>query len=246
MPFRVWTETHSGAVRKHNEDAFVSRPDAGLWAVADGAGGHQSGEVASGMLATSLGGVQPGLSGPALLAAVRTRVSAVHDALRQEAQRRGDGGIIASTIVVLVIDGGQYTCLWAGDSRAYRLRDGALTQLTRDHSLVQELVDSGAIKPEQADTHPQANVITRAVGSDEPELELDRLNGILQDGDHFLLCSDGLCKALTSSEMAQIMMQHSEPGPAAGLIKAALARAARDNVTAVVVAPLPAGGAARA
>jgi protein phosphatase/serine/threonine-protein phosphatase Stp1 len=243
MPFRAWTETHCGTVRKHNEDALLSRPDIGLWAVADGAGGHESGEVASGMLVSALQATKTGLPAPALLDAVRTSVGEVHAALRQEAERRGQGGIIASTIVVLVIDGGRYTCLWAGDSRGYVLRGGSLRQLTRDHSLVQELVESGALRPEQAESHPKANIITRAVGSEDPKLELDSVSGIVEAGDRFLLCSDGLSKALGNTEMAQLMMQPGETGPAAGLVAAALAHACRDNVTAVVVQASDGSGA---
>ena len=235
MPIRVWTETHNGAVRKHNEDTFVSRPDIGLWAVADGAGGHASGEVASGMLAEALGGLPKDLSGTEMLNMLRAQVSAVHDALRREAERRGGGAMIASTIVILVIRAGHFACLWAGDSRAYLLRDGALQQISRDHSLVQDLIDSGLIKPEQAETHPQANVITRAVGSDDEELELEKVSGKLEPGDRFLLCSDGLCKTLHAEDLLRLMLVDDGAGPAVELIGAALEREARDNITAVVL-----------
>ncbi len=134
--FQSWAATHPGAVRSHNEDSFVDRPDLGLWAVADGAGGHEAGEIASGMLKDALEAVPTGLSAAELLAQVRLRVERVHQALRDEAQRRGPRAIIASTLVVLLARDGHFACLWAGDSRIYLLRNGELAQVTRDHSLV--------------------------------------------------------------------------------------------------------------
>ena len=244
MPFRVWTSTHNGAVRKHNEDALVSRPDIGLWAVADGAGGHAAGEVASGMLAEALSAIPQALPGVELLNAVRDRVATVHAELLAEAERRGGESIIASTLVVLMVRGGHFACLWAGDSRVYLWRQGVIEQVTRDHSLTQELVDAGAITPEQAETHPQANVITRAVGGGEEELELEKVTGALEPGDRFLLCSDGLCKTLDLAALGTLIAQDAGEGPADALIRAALARDARDNITAVVVDVTDLSGAA--
>jgi protein phosphatase/serine/threonine-protein phosphatase Stp1 len=238
MPFRVWAETHNGAVRKHNEDALVSRPDIGLWAVADGAGGHASGEIASGMLAETLADAPGDLSAQDMLVELRNRVGTVHEALKREAARRGEGSIIASTIVILLVRGGHFACLWAGDSRAYLHRGGVMQQITRDHSLVQELVDAGAITAAQAESHPQANVITRAVGSYD-ELELDKVSGKLEPGDRFLLCSDGLCKTLDEATLTALLEGEDEAGPGVALIAAALEREVRDNVTAVVVDVLP-------
>jgi protein phosphatase/serine/threonine-protein phosphatase Stp1 len=234
MAFRVWAETHNGAVRKHNEDALVSRPEIGLWAVADGAGGHASGEVASGMLAEALREATGELPAQDMLADLRNRVGAVHEALKREAKRRGEGSIIASTIVILLIRAGHFACLWAGDSRAYLLRGGVLQQVTRDHSLVQELVDAGVITAAQAEGHPQANVITRAVGSYD-DLELEKVSGKLEPGDRFLLCSDGLCKTLDEADLTHFVQQDGGAGPGVELIAAALERDVRDNVTAVVV-----------
>ena len=162
---RSWAMTHPGMKRSHNEDAFVNRPDLGLWAVADGAGGHSAGEYASAMIAEALESIPPGLSASELLAEVRLRIRSTHQILREEALRRGEHVTIASTIVVMLARNDHFACLWAGDSRAYLLRTGELRQITRDHSLVQELVDAGTIRPEDAEHHPRANVITRAVGA---------------------------------------------------------------------------------
>jgi protein phosphatase/serine/threonine-protein phosphatase Stp1 len=233
--FRSCVVSHPGAVRSHNEDNYVDRPDIGLWAVADGAGGHEAGEVASAMIAESLSSIPSGLSASEMLAQVRLRISATHQALRDEAERRGPRATIASTLVVLLARDGHFACLWAGDSRIYLLRAGQLSQVTRDHSLVQELVDAGAITAEEAEGHPRANIITRAVGADSEGLELEKVSGRLLAGDRFLLCSDGLNKTLPDSELAQALGDDSTGSPAQALIDIALARRATDNVTAVTV-----------
>jgi len=152
-----WAVTDVGTVRSGNQDAFVDRPDLRVWAVADGAGGHEQGEVASAELKATLE-APLGLSGADLIAAVRARVAAVHNGLRQRAgqeqARTGQAVTIASTLVVFLADGDHFACLWCGDSRAYLLRDGAMLQLTRDHSLVQEMVDAGVLAAGDAERHP--------------------------------------------------------------------------------------------
>jgi serine/threonine protein phosphatase Stp1 len=226
--------THRGTVRTRNEDAFVDRGDIGLWAVADGAGGHGAGDVASAAVATALQELPPDLTGAEMLTQVRTRMAAVHGDLQRRAAEAGPGRVIATTIVILLARDGHFACLWAGDSRAYLLRGGVLCQLTRDHSLVQDMVDAGLLLPEEAERHPQANVITRAVGG-EGELDLDKVSARIEVGDTFLLCSDGLFKALAEDDMAERLA--AQDGPDA-LIEAALARGAGDNVTALVVGPV--------
>lgn len=231
--FRSAGVTHQGAVRSHNEDAFIERPDIGLWAVADGAGGHEAGEVASAMLVAALGTIPAGLSAAELLAQVRLLSTETHVALRAEAARRGAHTTIASTLVVLLARGDHFACLWAGDSRIYLWRGGVLHQLTRDHSLVQELVDSGMLRPEEAEGHPRANVITRAIGAEDTTPELDKVSDRALPGDRFLLCSDGLTKTLPHEEMAALL--GAGANPAAALVAAALQRRATDNVTAITV-----------
>ncbi len=229
--------THPGTKRSGNEDSFVDRPDLGLWAVADGAGGHQAGEVASAMIAAALEQVPPGLDAQMLLGEVRTRIDEVHAALLAEQRRRGPEAMIASTAVILCVRGAHFACLWAGDSRAYRFADGVLEQISRDHSLVQELVDAGQIPPEAAESHPDANIITRAIGAANEDgsagVRLDKATDTLRDGERFLLCSDGLTKCVPEVEIAALMA--NDGNVAAQLVDAALARQARDNVTVVVV-----------
>jgi serine/threonine protein phosphatase Stp1 len=233
--FRSWAATHPGARRKNNEDQFVNRPDLGLWAVADGAGGHQSGDVAAGTIADALQRTPLDLAAPEMLTQVRSRIAGAHEALRAEAARRGEGAILAAALVVLLARDDHFACLWAGDSRAYLLRDGALTQVTSDHSLVQEMLDAGAITPDEAKIHPSGNVITRAVGAEPEVLDLEKITDRLQGSDRFLLCSDGLCKTLSEAELGALVASTGDTSAAELLVAAALAREANDNVTAVVV-----------
>jgi len=223
--------THAGAVRPRNEDNLLNRPDLGLWAVADGAGGHGSGEVASAAIVEALSAIPPGLTAAEMLAQVRLRLSAVHAELQAKAEDRGTGGVIASTIVVLLARGEHFAALWAGDSRIYLMRDGHLLRLTRDHSLVQELVDAGEIDAAHAESHPKANVITRAVGAGAM-LELDKVADRIQPGDRYMLCSDGVFKELPEPRIAELLAQGAKAGD---LVRLAVEAGARDNVSVVLI-----------
>jgi len=236
-PLRSVGRSHRGLVRELNEDAFLERPDldradCGLWAVADGMGGHQAGDVASASVVAALAspdGFANGLSAPAL----RTRLAEVSAELAARARASRPGSTIGSTVAVLTIQGGRYDCLWAGDSRAYRLTRGDLVQITRDHTLVQALIDAGELRPEEAAGHRQAHVITRAVGVDP--LTLDRVEGDVRPGDRFLLCTDGLTGAVSEHEIARALLGGDMDTAADDLIALALARGGRDNVTVVIV-----------
>ena len=230
--FRSSAVTHPGAVRPRNEDNFVNRPDIGLWAVADGAGGHQAGDVASRIVTDALRTVPAGLGATELLAEIRHRIADAHDALWAKATRYGRQAMCASTIVVLLARDEYYACLWAGDFRAYLLRAARFRQLTRDHSLVQKWFDAGVISAAEALHHPSANIITRAVGAEN--LELDKVTDRLFPGDRFLLCSDGLFKTLPEHELAGLLASHADE-PAERLVSAALDQQADDNVTAVTI-----------
>lgn len=224
-------KTDAGAVRRHNEDAFLLRPEQGLWAVADGMGGHLRGDHASRTVMDALA------QGHVSIEEIRARLAAAHQVLLTEAAGLGDGAVIGATVVVLVVSDGRYTCLWAGDSRLYRLRDGVLRQLTRDHSYVQRLIDSGSLTPEQGRRHPGANVITRAVGAAGP-LELDMVQGDSRPGDAYLLCSDGLTNVVADAEIADRLAALPCEEASAALVELALARGAPDNVTLIVLAHL--------
>jgi protein phosphatase/serine/threonine-protein phosphatase Stp1 len=230
-----WAASDTGPTRSHNEDAFVDRPDLGVWAVADGAGGHDAGEVASAMIAEALEAIPPGLGAVEALSEIRNRIAAVHEALLAEAASRGPHVIIASTAVIVCARGAHFACLWVGDSRAYLLSGGTLSQITRDHSLVQELVDAGQLAPEAAESHPHANIVTRAVGAGEAnEFALDKVTDQLRPGERILLCSDGLSKSVPREEIAALLATQDED-PARRLIAAAVAHQTNDNVTAIVI-----------
>jgi serine/threonine-protein phosphatase Stp1 len=230
--FRSSAASHPGMSRRRNEDNYVNRPDLGLWAVADGAGGHEAGDVASRIVTDTLKSVPNGLGGAQLLSEIRHRIARAHTALWIEAAGRGPHAMLVSTIVVLLVRDDFYACLWAGDSRAYLLRDGRLRQLTRDHSRVQELFDAGAISAAEALNHPSANIITRAVGAET--LELDKVTDNLRVGDRFLLCSDGLFKTLSEPVLAELLTAVGD-APADCLLLSALDQQADDNVTAVTI-----------
>jgi serine/threonine protein phosphatase Stp1 len=238
-PYRSAAATHAGARRHENQDAFLNGPDLGLWAVADGAGGHSCGALAAQAVIAALEGIPLGLTGGELLIQLRLRLDGAHAGLLRETEMLGENVVMASTVVVLIARGEHIACLWAGDSRAYRLRHGVLEQLTHDHSVVQELVDAGAIDAASAEKHPEANLITRAVGDGSAELRLEKVIGSVIEGDRFLLCSDGISKTLGASVLADLMAGSWDDGGvtslAERLLDAALARGASDNITAVVV-----------
>ena len=226
--------TDVGKVRALNEDRFVDRPLIGLWGVADGMGGHQAGDVASGLLAEALEGVAMPESGYAFLDEVQDAVERVNRALVARAAISSPGSVIGSTIVVLIAYAGHYACLWAGDSRAYLLRGQQLEQITRDHSMVQEMLDSGVLARRDVKSFGKSNIITRAVGVND-RLALDLHQGAIVGGDNFLLCSDGLTNFVGDHEIAELLRTHPPDAAADALIALTLARGAKDNVTAVVI-----------
>jgi serine/threonine protein phosphatase PrpC len=233
LRFESTAATHAGAVRRLNEDSFLDNPGIGLWVVADGVGGHARGDYASQTLVAALSSIGRQESALDLLTAVRHQVATVNANLRAFAENEGVD-LSATTMAALLCFGRHYAVVWAGDSRVYLLRDSQLRQLTRDHTMVQELLEIGAISSEEALHHPQRNVVTRAVGAGS-ELELETVKDRLQPGDVFLLCSDGLGKVVADDEIAA-MLQHVPAAAVPGrLIDQALERGSPDNVTVVLV-----------
>jgi len=226
--------THTGMVRKVNEDSFISRDDIGLWAVADGMGGHQAGDVASQQVVSSLGAVPASTDIAELLHATRMALGSANSKLISIDGEYDSRRVPGSTVVVLLIIDDRAAIAWAGDSRIYRLRHGQAEQITRDHSHVQELVDQHLISPEEAESHPMANVITRAIGIEEP-LDLDVLHLDIKEGDRFLLCSDGLSRLLSLQEIQNLMLTSVLEESVQTMVHTALVRGAPDNVTVVLV-----------
>jgi serine/threonine protein phosphatase PrpC len=229
--YRSVARTDVGLVRARNEDGLVDRPDDGLWAVVDGMGGHAGGARASGLIRDALAQLAVLPNPDAWLAAVRARIEDVHAKLHAEAA----GGRAGSTVVVLLALGGRFACIWAGDSRLQRLRAGRLERLSRDHSLVEELVASGTVPPEHAHRHPLANRITRAVGIGQ-RLELDVIEGSFAPGDRYLLSSDGLHGVVREARIAELLATPDLDVAADRLIAAVREAGAPDNVTIVLVA----------
>lgn len=230
--------TDQGRVRRINEDAFLALPDlgrAGLWVVADGMGGHRAGDLASSAIVDSLLYIPPADDFDTLVGSVVATIERVNGELHHLGQEGGREGVIGSTVVVLAVhETGRAACLWAGDSRLYRLRQGSLARLSRDHSHVQWLIDAGVIDEAQAEGHPNANVITNAVGADA-RVRVDRIDFEASAGDVLMLCSDGVTKELHDDEIRAVL-RLADPRPVVeGLIGAALDRGGRDNMTAVCV-----------
>ena len=240
MKLTYAARTDVGMIRSGNEDNFAVDANAmrGMFIVADGMGGHAAGEVASEMavqivlreikdVADLADGTAPKLLGDALRQANR----AIHDRTITEVDKQGMG----TTASVLVLADSRYLIGQVGDSRVYLLRDGALKQLTKDHSYVQEQVDLGNLTPEQARYHPYSNVITRCVGA-SPDVEPDLYNGEARTGDIFLVASDGLTGMVDDRRLAQLLMARSEPErKVQALISEANGRGGLDNITAIVV-----------
>lgn len=225
-------ETHEGKVRKLNEDAVLSRPEAGLWVVADGMGGHEAGDRASQTVVASLEHLPLLDSLDGSIDALKHQLQVVNAKLWSEAQSNG-GNISGSTVVALLARGGRGAVIWAGDSRAYRLRDGQLEQLTRDHSQVEEWIQNKLIERVQAQNHPASNVITRAIGADRlVELEIRTIEVL--PGDTYLLCSDGLHGELSETDMALALAGPDARQLAKQLLTSALSGKARDNISLIV------------
>ncbi|MGO4303905.1 PP2C family protein-serine/threonine phosphatase [Cupriavidus sp. RAF12] len=238
-----WTSaacTDVGLVRERNEDACLDVPERGVWAVADGMGGHAVGDFASRAIVQALSAMAPGDSLESTLDGARAAMQAVNQALIDEALRM-KVRVIGSTVVTLVACERRCGCLWAGDSRLYLFRAGHLKQLTRDHSQVERLRARGLITAEEAKHHPAHNTITRAVGA-ASTLDLEQLTLEIGDGDIFLLCSDGLSNEVEDPEIADVLAGGDAEWAAKKLVELALAHGGHDNVSVVVIRAEDIGG----
>lgn len=223
--------TDTGRRRLQNEDTFVCEPP--LFAVADGMGGAQAGELASRLAATAIEERAAGLRGEAAVAGlVRDANSRIFDRARSDPAVSGMGTTI--TIVLVDEEAGSAAIGHVGDSRAYRIRAGALEQLTTDHSLVAELVRSGRLTADEAASHPHRSVITRALGTDE-DVEVDTHTVALEPGDVLLLCSDGLTSMVRDDAILALAGAHAaDPGDVTeALVAAANEAGGEDNITIV-------------
>jgi protein phosphatase len=220
-----------GKVRKVNEDSLLVRPTVGLWCVSDGMGGHDAGRLASNLIVEMLASIEPQATAAGLLEEAMHRLGHANFRLRRVAVDRSFE-VVGATVVVLLVHGTNYACLWSGDSRIYRVRGGVLTQLTRDHSEAEELVQRGIMTRAEVKHWPRRNVITRAIGvGDEPEVEI--VDGVVEPGDTFVLCSDGLTNHVDDDEIARAITSFDVQTACDRLVATTLDRGAKDNVTVV-------------
>jgi protein phosphatase len=231
-----WTSascSHVGLIRDLNEDSCLDQPQSRLWAVADGMGGHTLGDFASHLVVDRLSSLEADSHVGKFVGTARQSLQAVNRQLREEAAVR-DVGIIGSTVVVLLASDRDCGYLWAGDSRLYLFRNGRLKQLTRDHNQVEELRARGELPPQGRIDYPSRNLITRAVGAMDT-LDLDEQTMKVDDGDMFLLCSDGLSNEVSDSEICSALVPGNCQQAAESLVEIALKHGGRDNISAVVV-----------
>jgi protein phosphatase len=240
----IATATHSGMVRSHNEDSIAADAAAGLAVLADGMGGYNAGEVASGiavaMISAEIRKALAGIDG-ALDVATAERLIGEHavranSAIFQAAQNQSQYAGMGTTLVVALWHDNSLVVGHIGDSRLYRFRDGKLEQMTRDHSLLQEQIDSGLITREQARHSQNKNLVTRAVGID-PEVEAEVHSYPVEAGDIYLLCSDGLNDMVADEDMQSTLssLQANLPLAAQQLVQQANDNGGRDNVSVILV-----------
>ncbi len=224
--------SHVGLRRDLNEDTYYSDSELGLWLVADGMGGHEYGEVASALAREAI--VREVRAGRPLADAIRI----ADEEIIRCSKRRGDSLPMGTTVAAARVDGNRFEVAWVGDSRVYLWRDATLTQISQDHSYVQELIAQGAITPDQARSHPHRNVVTQALGVTDPvQLNVETLSGELRPGMQLLLCSDGLTEEVDDPSIARVLGHHecSAQECVDGLVAAALDGGGSDNVTVVLV-----------
>ena len=231
--------TDIGKLRKQNEDAAWFDEARAVFAVADGMGGHLAGEVASRMAIEAVQRMARENERPGI-AALREAVACAHETILAHAQDHIECTGMGTTLSVLWLGENYAYIAHVGDSRIYRLREGSLTQITQDHSLVEELVRAGLITREQARTHPRRNIITRALGT-HGENEPDLLVTDVQDGDVFLLCTDGLTGMVPDDEIERTLRDCGIEAAADRLLALALDAGGRDNVTLILCARKGAG-----
>jgi PPM family protein phosphatase len=220
--------SHPGRKRRRNEDAWVCHPP--LFAVADGMGGARGGEIASRVAATALGESVDGSGASRVVALIQEANRQVYARAREDSDASGMG----TTITVALFEDGIVSIGHVGDSRAYLIRDRKVDQLTEDHSLVAELVRSGRLSPEEAETHPQRSVITRALGTD-PDVDVDAFSVEAKPGDLFLICSDGLTSMVDDATILDVVERRRDDLDAVAkeLVAAANRSGGEDNITVV-------------
>lgn len=233
----IWTSAHVtdvGTRRKINEDSVLEMPSQGFWVVADGMGGHAAGDYASQAITRILAEVQLRNRPVAdIVNDIEDRITDINRML-QDYARQQHAAVVGSTMVLLLLTTEIGVCMWVGDSRLYQFRDNEVNCISRDHSLVQSLIERGEIQPEEARHHPSRNVITRAVGADRTVFSDIRVFKP-RAGDAYVLCSDGLYGEVHEMDMLDIVSGLNPRDAAEALLSVALTDGADDNISLVVV-----------
>jgi protein phosphatase len=237
--FECGAATDTGKVRLENEDSYLVLPETGVWAVADGMGGHEAGSLASNVVVESLSKIAEPVSVTDLLTRCRERLAAANRQLLQIADEKG-GIVIGATVAALLAFEGYYACVWSGDSRIYLIRHGKIRQLSRDHTEVAELLAEGVLTSEEAQTWPRRNVITRAIGVYH-DLDLEVSQGLLEKDDLFVICSDGLTTHVSDAEILHATRGENPQHACDALVALTNERGAFDNVTVVMARYSPHG-----
>ncbi|UYZ84358.1 serine/threonine-protein phosphatase [Entomomonas sp. E2T0] len=239
MLLRSAARTDQGKVREKNEDAFINYPDRKIWAVADGMGGHDNGEIASRMVVEALADLELAQDFDERVKQITRSLRFVNKQLTQQDKTVVKGQlppIMGTTVVALLIEDYRMACIWAGDSRCYLFRKGNIYQVTKDHAVWQELMDEQQLSMQEAQQQKGSFALTRAIGADE-ELSLGIVEMEITEGDRFLLCSDGIYQYVSYDQLYQAMSKASPNLAIEQLFHDVLATEAKDNLTAIIVVP---------
>ncbi len=243
MEWQYAGKSDVGRVRRSNEDSYYADPERGVFLVADGMGGHAAGEVASEIVSETVGpgigqALEEGLRDEALERRLLDLISESNTGILRRADEEPDKRGMGTTLTVLVLlpEVGRYLIGQVGDSRGYLFRDGELSQITRDHTVVQQQVEQGALTVDEARDHPLSHILTRALGTEE-QVDTDIYSDDVQPGDMFVLCSDGLSGMLSDERIAEVLAESGGDVEEAGeeLVTSANQAGGQDNVTALVV-----------
>ena len=226
-----------GCKRLHNEDSYLSSNAKGIWAVADGMGGHDAGDLASQTLVHNLDRIVVPDTLDDCVDLIERSIQDTNRQLNDIAAETDSITTIGTTVAMMAARGNDGMVMWAGDSRVYRIRNNTLEQVSRDHSVVNDLLEKGLIEAHQAEGHPDSNKITRSVGITD-DLDIERRTVSILAGDRYLICSDGLTREINDEQLAMIAspeVNRKSADSARALIKSALDAGTRDNVTVVVI-----------
>lgn len=234
LTWRAAAITDVGTARSVNEDSFFDGTEEQYWVVADGMGGHAAGDLASQLVVTSVERIRHPETLGTFVDLVDEAIYQANDELIHIARTKFNNQIIGSTVSVLLAHKNHCAFLWAGDSRIYRVRDNAIALITPDHSQAEEMVEQGLLSPKEAEAHPSFNILTRAVGAQSP-LALDLEIETCKQGDIYVLCSDGLNKAVPDTQILQVIEENDIDTACSELVELAKIQGSKDNVTVIVV-----------